>query len=101
VLSKVGSLAILLLHTYHEKNVARNYVTIIHINSVVQNSNIQNRHACLEAFIATKLKDFMVQNGVKYKLISVKIRRNIKKKHNENQCCDNLNAVSEVFFISP
>jgi hypothetical protein len=55
VLSKVGSLAILLLHTYHEKNVARKYVTILHINSVVQNSNIQNSYACLEAFIATKL----------------------------------------------
>jgi hypothetical protein len=42
-------------HMYHEKNVARNFVTIFHIKSVVQNSNIHNSHACLEAFITTKL----------------------------------------------
>jgi hypothetical protein len=43
------------VHMYHEKNVARNFVPIFNINSVVQNSYIQNSHACLEAFIATKL----------------------------------------------
>jgi hypothetical protein len=53
------------------KNVARNFVTIFHINSVVQNSNIQNCHACLEASIATNsIKDFMAQIGVKHKLVS-------------------------------
>jgi hypothetical protein len=40
---------------YHQKNVARNFVPIFHINSGVQNSYIQNSHACLEDFIATKL----------------------------------------------
>jgi hypothetical protein len=45
------------VYVWHGKNVAGSFVKIFHINSAIYNSNIQNNHACLEAFIATKLNN--------------------------------------------
>jgi len=71
LLSKMWSLAILLRRTCREKNVARRFVKIFHINSVVLKKATYRitMHVLKLSLQQNSLQDFMVQKCVKYKMI--------------------------------